>query len=604
MSESTKMEAEPTPVQTEAPAGPVAAASAVPVAHSNAKIVEEFQYLLEKSQQLFAGLRDLPPTGKNWQPYFQRTFEVYTKLWKFQQTHRLVLENKDLYGLKRYEIGEIASKIGQLYYHYYLRTSETNYLYESYVFYEAIRERQYFRDVLDAKNPPLMIKKLRYYARFIVVCLLLNSNETIKKLMEELTGLIDEYTKTFKPSDGGEWNVVLSEITTFLEAEKRLTPVNPEDPSAHIIPPQSRLPLSKHTPLVVPGADGAPPQPKLKLQEAILVGNYANQIKFSELTLDMYRMLQSLEREPSVSGKGGAMAPPQHDAMAVDGEAGGAGDEKGVSSKRSNPHKYLLYRPTLAQLTLYIATAFKDINENSALLLYLSADGSKRQGAETSGYNGGVATAVNYSRSKPDKTDADQTNLIHSLHPGDLVPFMRKPLFVVIDSTNSAAFKSTPHVFNQAFVCLMSPVEYPSTLKDTSPIGSLFTLFLNSPIKGFAFINDIPDTQVDTWSKCYPIFTQMEKMISDAFDASTTLDKSFKRFLQDDFLRQILVRFAVCSGLLCSHVGFKEAKYLPCSEPALPSASYLTPEVITKFQELVGIANVAQSYNFTADAVQ
>ena len=31
------------------------------------KIVDEFQYLVEKSQQLFAGLRDLSPTGKNWQ---------------------------------------------------------------------------------------------------------------------------------------------------------------------------------------------------------------------------------------------------------------------------------------------------------------------------------------------------------------------------------------------------------------------------------------------------------------------------------------------------------------------------------------------------------
>ena len=46
------------------------------------KVVDEFAYLLEKSQQLFAGLRDLPPSGnaKTWQPYFQRTFEVYTKV--------------------------------------------------------------------------------------------------------------------------------------------------------------------------------------------------------------------------------------------------------------------------------------------------------------------------------------------------------------------------------------------------------------------------------------------------------------------------------------------------------------------------------------------
>ncbi|KAJ3024739.1 UNVERIFIED_CONTAM: hypothetical protein HDU68_007816 [Siphonaria sp. JEL0065] len=558
------MEAEPTNPQQQQAAVDVAAAPQPHAANPNAKIVEEFQYLLEKSQQLFAGLS-------------------------------LVLENKDLYGLKRYEIGEIASKIGQLYYHYYLRTSETNYLYESFVFYEAIRERQYFRDVLDAKNPPLMIKKLRYYARFIVVCLLLNSNDTIKKLMDELTGLIDEYTKTFKPSDSQEWNIVLSEITSFLEAEKRLTPTNPESPSTQIIPPQYRLPLSK----AIAATAGAEAPTKLKLQEAILVGNYSNQIKFSELTLDMYRMLQSLEREPTANARGGGGMQPPSDAMAVDGENGEG--EKNI--KRTNPHKYLLYRPTLAQLLLYVATAYKDINENSALLLYVSADGSKRQNGESAGYNGGVATAVNYSR-KSEKVDVDQTNLIHSLHPGDLVPFTRKPLFVVVDSTNSSAFKSTPHVFNQAFAALMSPVEYPSILKDPSQVGSLFTMFLHSPVKAFAYISDIPNTQHDTWLKIFPLFNQIEKLVGDALEASTNLDKAFKRFMQDDFLRQVIVRFAVTCGLLYSHSGFKEPKYLPSSQPTLPSSNYLTPEVIAKFQELVGLANVAQAYTFSADIVQ
>ena len=86
--------------------------------------------------------------------------------------------------------------------------------------------------------------------------------------------------------------------------------------------------------------EGATSIAPLKLQEAILVGNYQNQIKFSELTLDMYRMLQSLEREPNSTQLPAASDP----ASMV---------------KRSNPHKYLLYRPTIAQLLLYIATAHK-----------------------------------------------------------------------------------------------------------------------------------------------------------------------------------------------------------------------------------------------------
>lgn len=83
------------------------------------KIIAEFIHLLDKSKQLFNGLRDLPQYGHSsnqWQAYFGRTFDVYTKLWKYQQQHRQLLDLK--YNLKRWQIGEIASKIGQLYYHY------------------------------------------------------------------------------------------------------------------------------------------------------------------------------------------------------------------------------------------------------------------------------------------------------------------------------------------------------------------------------------------------------------------------------------------------------------------------------------------------------
>lgn len=67
-------------------------------------------------QSYFRSLIGIVLGHRQWQAYFGRTFDVYTKLWKFQQQHRLVLDSK--YGLKRWQIGEIASKIGQLYYHY------------------------------------------------------------------------------------------------------------------------------------------------------------------------------------------------------------------------------------------------------------------------------------------------------------------------------------------------------------------------------------------------------------------------------------------------------------------------------------------------------
>jgi len=44
------------------------------------RVCEEFVQLLERSQQLFAGLRDIPMFGKQWEPYFQRTFDIYTRV--------------------------------------------------------------------------------------------------------------------------------------------------------------------------------------------------------------------------------------------------------------------------------------------------------------------------------------------------------------------------------------------------------------------------------------------------------------------------------------------------------------------------------------------
>ena len=52
--------------------------------------------------------------------------------------------------------------------------------------------------------------------------------------------------------------------------------------------------------------------------------------------------------------------------------------------------------------------------------------------------------------------------LIFSLYPGDLIPFVRKPLFLIVDSDNSWVFQSIPPLFGQPLVILMSPQDVPS----------------------------------------------------------------------------------------------------------------------------------------------
>jgi hypothetical protein len=91
--------------------------------------------------------------------------------------------------------------------------------------------------------------------------------------------------------------------------------------------------------------------------------------------------MQSLERDPSIGGgwTKPQQAPPQDQTTSGFGMAGidsKDGEEDKQQAKRSNPRKYMLYRPSFAQIMMFLATTFKDISENSAILLYVSADGS------------------------------------------------------------------------------------------------------------------------------------------------------------------------------------------------------------------------------------
>ncbi|KAI1321320.1 hypothetical protein EDD11_006657 [Mortierella claussenii] len=570
------------------------AVTAEAIARQNQTVVEEFQYLLEKSQQLFAGLRDLPPTGaKQWQPYFQKTFEIFSKLWRFQQQNRFVLENS--YGLKRWEVGEIASKIGQLYYHYYLRTSETNYLQESYVFYDAIRERRYFNEISEIKSSALMIKKLRYYARFTVVCLLLNNRDILPTLKEELAALVKEYTTIYRPPDAAEWQLVVQEVASFTDAEKKLHPTNS---AGTYLPVARRLQTSK---IISAALDKeGTSSTKLKLQEAILVGNSHNQIKFSELTIDMYRILQSLERETSqIRGVTDTPAKDTVPSAVATAVAAGAASEGsgGVNvaikeepveeatigqrrntdkiTKRSNPHKYLLYRPTLSQIMVYLATAFKEVSSDSALLIYLSADGSKRSVPDSSGakgYHGGILTN---SRKVLDNSDPELQSISHCLHPGDLLPFTRKPMFLIVDSNNSVAFAEMPRVFNYPFMSLLSPAEYPPSIPERI-----------SP---------------ETWEQCSGLIVQAEGKIAELM-AAAPLDKSVRRFLQDEFLRQFMIRFALCYIILKAHTSFTEPKHLPMSYPTLPASVLESADVLFKIRSLAVLAN-ATCFSFDEPVV-
>uniref|UniRef100_H3BG28 Suppressor of cancer cell invasion n=1 Tax=Latimeria chalumnae TaxID=7897 RepID=H3BG28_LATCH len=542
------------------------------------KIVTDFCYLLDKSKQLFNGLRDLPQYGqKQWQSYFGRTFDVYTKLWKFQQQHRQVLDNR--YGLKRWQIGEIASKIGQLYYHYYLRTSESSYLNEAFSFYSAIRQRSYYSQVNKEDRPELVVKKLRYYARFIVVCLLLNKMDVVKELVKELSDEIEDYTRRFNTEDQLEWNLVLQEVSTFIDADPLMILNDAND----IEITSNRL-----------GEGGSPPLEhgmivgQLILADALIIGNCNNQVKFSELTVDMFRMLQTLEREPT--------------ALAPQLSKPGLQDPTEKSTKRENPHKYLLYKPTFSQLYSFLSTSFKELPANSVLLVYLSATGVLPTGrSEYEGpYDfGGVLTNSNRDVLNGDAVHKRSQSYkeMHCLHPGDLYPFTRKPLFIIVDSSNSIAYKNFGNLFGQPLVCLISPTTYPKALQDQSQRGSLFTLFLYNPLMAFLFICGLSSMRKGLWDKCQEYLRRINRDIAQLLTHSRTVeDQAFLQFFGDEFLRLLITRFIFCSSTLRLHKNFRETGNYPETYPQLPKEEIVeNPHLQRHILELASMMDV-QNY--------
>ncbi|POI32457.1 hypothetical protein CIB84_003791, partial [Bambusicola thoracicus] len=112
---------------------------------------------------------------------------------------------------------------------------------------------------------------------------------------------------------------------------------------------------------------------------------------------------------------------------------------------------------------------------------------------------------------------------MHCLHPGDLYPFTRKPLFIIVDSSNSVAYKNFTNLFGQPLVCLLSPTAYPKALQDQSQRGSLFTLFLNNPLMAFLFVSGLSSMRRGLWEKCQDYLRKINRDIAQLLTHSRSI---------------------------------------------------------------------------------
>ncbi|KAM0824086.1 hypothetical protein ACQ4PT_070423 [Festuca glaucescens] len=363
--------------------------------------------------------------------------------------------------LRRWEIGEVASRIGQLYYARYLRTAEPRSLVGAYVFYEAIYSRGYFAApapgpasasaVGGGKHQGLLIryKELRFIARFLVVAMLMRRAEAVDHLAGRLRSLVHESKSAYPKTNFKEWKQVLQELERFLEADgaykgsRSLRYDNLFDSYASNLASIARF----HSKRV------------LKLKEAVLTGYRRNEVKFTELTLDTFRMLQCLEWEPTGSYQIAVKELTENGTMSDQSGPSGLIDihlssEISDGSLPSNPQKAIIYHPTVSHLIAVLATICEELSQDSILLIYISASGFPDQNAfqkYASSSSSSARPASAFSVDKPNSHTGSDTHLWlgprgsggpNNLYPEDLIPFTRYPLFLVIDSENSHAFKA------------------------------------------------------------------------------------------------------------------------------------------------------------------
>ncbi|XP_050222988.1 uncharacterized protein LOC126673066 [Mercurialis annua] len=556
---------------------------------NNIPVTEVYWSLVEKADKKFSKIRDLPYYERNrYDTYFYKVFKVYTQLWKFQQENRQKLVEA---GLKRWEIGEIASRIAQLYYGQYMRTSDAGYLSESYIFYEAILSREYFKEGL-FQDLSLANKQLRFFARFLMICLVLNRREMVHQLVNLLKLLVDECRRTFQETDFKEWKLVVQEIIRFLKADTAFM---------NIRPLRYSLVLDTHP-------DSLPrvaTRRNLRLRDAILSSYHHNEIKFSELTLDTFRMLQCLEWEQSGSFY-------KSNSTKI-GQNGGPGPSR-INYTQDitdptlppNSRKAVLYRPSITHFLAVLGMISEELPADGVLLIYLSASGRVGQSISSPGDGTSINTTENavrnlYSDTATTSPFSSPSNCpnpslrrckgdclyfgargnggLNSLYPADLVPFTRRPLFIVIDSDVSEAFKaiSGSEKGEPAAILLSPSCSIPLTAIESSrnQSGSLFTLFLTNPLQAFCLLIGLSGSDVEMGS-----YNKAERMLSSSLNewgsalaTSDSLEPVWAQILGDPFLRRLLLRFLFCRAVLSLYgPSFGKKEYHPECIPSLPAS--------------------------------
>ncbi|EDQ90919.1 uncharacterized protein MONBRDRAFT_36448 [Monosiga brevicollis MX1] len=424
-------------------------------------VLQRYDRLTDECRVQFEVLHQVPQYGSYWRGFFTAAFDRFTALWKLQRAHRALLMERRQFG--RVEIGDMASRIAQIYFHFYLRSANRYYLKQAQEFLEAVRSRRYF-DVDPGASArgarELHAKRFRCLARYLAIALLLRSAtpflETLIRNMREV------------PFANGQQ--VADEAAAFLQAA--LGPCAELD-ELGVWPPVPEAPRSPSLP------------PHLDLGICLLVSSVRGQRRFSEVNLDLFRMAGSLER-------------------------------RGVHAEGAPKH--LLYRPSSNLLLAVLASALANMPVKAACLIYLAAPPAPLEPAETVSHahsasptgaerDLGDQMQVNESGSEDEDEDEDELapdGVLLSVAPSlpatdpeaaheamsavltfrDVYFALRHPLILIVDSHSACCFDLlVTNVELKTVLVLAAPAFWPPHAQSPAQ-GSVLAALLTQPTIG------------------------------------------------------------------------------------------------------------------------
>uniref|UniRef100_A0A803M4F6 Protein SCAI n=1 Tax=Chenopodium quinoa TaxID=63459 RepID=A0A803M4F6_CHEQI len=416
------------------------------------------------------------------------------------------------------------------------------------------------------------------------------------------------------------------------------------------------LVLDPH-PDTLPHVSSYNPKRNLKLRDAVLSSYHPNEVKYSELTLDTYRMLQSLEWEPSGafyhSGSG----------------AGQDGTTKNSGSNHTqditdptlprNPRKAVLYRPSVTHFIAILATACDELPADGVLFIYLSGkSGSIFSPSSGAGSRLGPESSVKILLQSQTALHATSMTDGHSplcgqseealsnspldcihigcrgnegssyIYPSDLLPFTRRPLFIVIDiqmhSSKLVLFLKS-HVITgiqqrsmiisgsekgESAAMLLSPKSSPSTSTgewSRHLNGSLFTIFLTAPIQAFCLLLGSSGSDIQT-----DLYDTADKLLSSSLNdwgltlaTSGSLDPVWSQVFCDPFLRRLLLRFIFCRAVLALYApSHEKGEFIPQCLPSLPEFVHPSSHAIqSTILQIANVFDARSSFIFSEDLI-